>query len=198
MNVASNLALALACTAALVATAIASPPQHKGSQAGSHAVGAVTQAPYAGQETRAITSLSAEDVDALLAGRGWGLAKPAEFNGYPGPMHVLELAGELNLAPSQQQAVQASFERMKATAMDVGARYVAAERAIDDAFRAGVAQSVLADRIAAAERLRAGLRIAHLQAHLEITPLLTPKQRHRYAELRGYTGFQHDRGQHKH
>ena len=47
--------------------------------------------PYAGQETRVISSLSPEDQRALRAGEGGGLAKPAELNGYPGPAHVLEL-----------------------------------------------------------------------------------------------------------
>ena len=34
--------------------------------------------PYAGQQSREIAALSAQDVEDLLAGRGWGLAKPAE------------------------------------------------------------------------------------------------------------------------
>jgi hypothetical protein len=42
------------------------------------------QAPYAGQDQREIKSLSAQDVTDLLAGSGWGFAKPAELNGYPG------------------------------------------------------------------------------------------------------------------
>ena len=43
---------------------------------------------YAGQQSRAIKSLSEQDVDDLLAGRGAGFAKAAELNGYPGPAHV--------------------------------------------------------------------------------------------------------------
>src|SRR5947208_295022 len=49
-------------------------------------------APYAGQQARSIKSLSAEDVAALLKGEGMGMAKAAELNGYPGPVHVLTLA----------------------------------------------------------------------------------------------------------
>lgn len=37
---------------------------------------------YAGQEQREIKSLSAEDVQSLLTGKGMGLAKAAELNGY--------------------------------------------------------------------------------------------------------------------
>ena len=54
-------------------------------------------APYAGQQARSIKSLSAEDVAALLKGEGMGMAKAAELNGYPGPVHVLTLADELRL-----------------------------------------------------------------------------------------------------
>ena len=191
MNVAANVARALAATAALVATAIASPPVHKGHQPPAMAT------PYAGQDARAIASLSAEDVAALLAGAGAGFAKSAELNGYPGPLHVLELADALKLAADQRHAVQASFDRMKVKAVEIGARYVAAEIAVDAALRAG-AQADVADRVLEAEKLRSELRLAHLAAHIEITPLLTPEQRQHYARLRGYgTGASHDRN-HKH
>jgi hypothetical protein len=54
--------------------------------------------PYAGQEQRPIKALSDQEVAALLAGQGAGFAKAAELNGYPGPMHVLELADRLALS----------------------------------------------------------------------------------------------------
>ena len=156
-------------------------------------------APYAGQQSRAVTSLSADDVADLLAGRGWGLAKPAEFNGFPGPAHVLELAEQLALTSEQRAKVEASFQAMNAKARQVGARYVAAEHAIDAAFRSGTPASTLADRLGDAERLRAELRHIHLAAHLEVTPLLTPDQRATYQRLRGYTGAaDSEQRQHKH
>lgn len=58
---------------------------------------AVGHGSYAGFHSREIKALSASDVEGLQQGRGMGLALPAELNGYPGPMHVLELADELNL-----------------------------------------------------------------------------------------------------
>ena len=58
--------------------------------------------PYVGQEVRAIKSLSPEDVDAYLSGKGAGLARAAELNGYAGPRHVLELASELVLTVRQR------------------------------------------------------------------------------------------------
>ncbi|KAB2913860.1 MAG: periplasmic heavy metal sensor [Hyphomicrobiaceae bacterium] len=156
--------------------------------------------PYAGQQSRSVASLSAEDVQAFLDGRGMGLAKSAEINGYPGPMHVLELADELKLTGEQRRAVTQAFERMKAKATDLGARYIAAEKAVDDAFKSGNADAaVVAARVAEANRLLGEVRLSHLVAHVEITPLLSPEQRARYAELRGYGGGAAPmHGSHKH
>jgi Spy/CpxP family protein refolding chaperone len=185
--------LALACT--LGATvAIAQTEHHHGK---AHAPPSAQ--PYAGQQTRAVASLSDEDVRGFLDGRGMGLARAAELNGHPGPMHVLELAEELRLTPEQREAVQAAFDRMKARARQLGEAYVAAERAVDQAFKSGSADAAeVAARVAEANRRLGEVRLSHLLAHLEITPLLTPEQRARYAELRGYTVEKAGHGMHKH
>lgn len=49
--------------------------------------------PYTGLQERPIKALSDQQIDDLREGRGMGLALPAELNGYPGPRHVLGLAG---------------------------------------------------------------------------------------------------------
>src|SRR5262245_61522416 len=90
--------------------------------------------PYADEQMRAVASLSDEDVQGFLDGRGMGLAKAAELNGHPGPMHVLELADELRLTAEQREAVKAAFDRMKSKAKALGEAYVKAERAVDQAF----------------------------------------------------------------
>ncbi len=46
---------------------------------------------YSGQEQRIIKSLSPDDIAELRRGGGWGLAKAAELNGVPGPVHLLEM-----------------------------------------------------------------------------------------------------------
>ena len=139
------------------------------------------------KNARSVSSLADEEVADLLAGKGMGLAKPAELNGYPGPAHVLELADELKLTPNQRAAVQSAFDRMAERAKAAGAAYVAAERDLDEAFRSGTADMPTVEaRLARAEKARAEKRMAHISAHLEITPLLTSDQRRRYAELRGY------------
>lgn len=151
-----------------------------------------TTQPYAGQDGREITSLSEEDIDALLNGEGFGFAKPAELNGYPGPAHILELADELELTAEQVDAVQVIFDAMNAEARALGADLVAAEAALDAAFEDGTITAVsleaLTDEAAAIE---AKLRATHLAAHLEATPLLTRHQRMTYNTLRGYGGGGH-------
>jgi Spy/CpxP family protein refolding chaperone len=147
--------------------------------------------PAAGPEGSEISSLSAKDVEDLAAGRGWGFAKPAELNGYPGPLHVLELAETLSLAPEQRAQVQAIFDRMAAAARETGRMFITAERALDQAFRSrAVNETTLLERVEAAETLRAALRRIHLAAHLETTPVLTPEQRQAYAALRGHDTHQ--------
>ena len=151
--------------------------------------GLASDKPYAGQEGREIASLSEADVAALLAGEGWGLALPAELNGFPGPAHVLELAAELALSDAQVAEVQAVFDAMQAEAQRLGAEYVAAEKHLSMMFRLGHASAeMLEAQLTASSDALAALRLVHLRAHLEVTPMLTEAQRETYAQLRGYGG----------
>ncbi len=143
--------------------------------------------PYAGQHDRRISSLSEKDITELEKGEGWGLAKPAELNGYPGPAHVLEFADKLNLDGGQKRKVEKTFQAMRSEAVELGKALVAAELALDEAFRSGgITSDVLAEKLTAAGKIRAALRATHLNAHLRITPLLNDEQKHTYASLRGY------------
>ncbi|MEO0486156.1 MAG: Spy/CpxP family protein refolding chaperone [Pseudomonadota bacterium] len=143
--------------------------------------------PYSGLETREIAALSAHDSEDLEAGRGWGLALPAELNGYPGPLHVLDLAEALELTGAQRDQVQAVFVEMQREAQSAGAALVAAERALDGAFSDGtVTGHTLKRLVDAAAEARAALRYVHLSRHLVTLDILTPAQVERYAVLRGY------------
>ena len=71
-----------------------------------------------------IKALSPEDVTSYLAGAGMGYARAAEMNGYPGPMHILELADPLKLTADQRAAVQKLMQAHKADARAIGAKYV--------------------------------------------------------------------------
>jgi hypothetical protein len=92
----------IAMTAALVA-ASASLAWAQHAQP-SHSAPAL--APYAGLEQRPIKALSAQQIADLKAGRGMGLALAAELNGFPGPLHVLELAAGLELTDEQRTKVE--------------------------------------------------------------------------------------------
>src|SRR3712207_8815280 len=83
--------------------------------------------PYAGLEQRAVKALSDQQIADLKAGRGMGLALAAELNGYPGPLHVLELAEPLGLTEAQRARVQSLYEAMKAEAGPLGRRLIREE-----------------------------------------------------------------------
>lgn len=188
-------AIGLGATLAFAGLAAASDSaQH----AHSHGHRSAQAQPYTGQQNRAITSFSDDEISGLRDGRGLGFAKPAELNGYPGPLHVLELAAELGLTDQQRETVEAIFARMKQAAQATGARYLEAESAVDAAFRAGSASPQrIAELVRQADQARAEVRLAHLQAHIETAPLLTADQRRRYAELRGYADRHGGQGHHR-
>jgi Spy/CpxP family protein refolding chaperone len=143
--------------------------------------------PYAGQEQRDVKALSAQEVGQYLSGAGMGYAKAAELNGYPGPMHVLELADELKLDASQRAAMKELMDLHKAEARAIGARVVEAEHAIERLFRSGDAEpKALAVSVSEAARLQGEYRLSHLRTHWRAKALLSPEQISAYAKLRGY------------
>jgi quercetin dioxygenase-like cupin family protein len=146
--------------------------------------------PYAEQQDRQIAALSADDTAALLAGKGMGLAKAAELNGYPGPMHVLELASELQLTAAQKEATQNLYAQMKAAASSLGQEIVEKERSLDDLFSREISERSLTQAVAEIGTLQAQLRAVHLRAHLAQTKMLTTEQIARYNQLRGYRSHQ--------
>ncbi len=160
--------------------------QHQGGHGANH-VGA-KHGSYAGQETRSVASFSDEEVAGHLAGRGLGYARSAELNGYPGPMHVLELKAQLDLTPDQIAATDALFKSMQVRARAAGHSYVEAEKALDAAFKSGAADAAtIAGLVRAADAKRAEKRLAHLEAHIEMAGILSKEQRASYNRLRGYT-----------
>ena len=149
---------------------------------------APAQSPYAGMQDRPIKALSAQQIDDLRAGKGMGLALAAELNGYPGPMHVLELSGKLALSAEQKRRVQALFDAMKAEATPIGARLIEQEGALDRQFASrAITSDALKDATVKIGLTQAELRNAHLKYHLETAQILSPDQMKRYADLRGYT-----------
>jgi Spy/CpxP family protein refolding chaperone len=149
----------------------------------------VTGQPFAPYVANGDTTygLSQREGQRLLAGRGMGLARPAEMNGYPGPMHVLDLADELALTPEQQQQARTTRERVMTEAPALGRQIVEKELTLDRIFRDGSADEArvrtLTREIA---QLRAELRALHLQAHLVMQRALAVDQVRTYMEARGH------------
>ena len=143
--------------------------------------------PYAGLDVRPVKALSPEQLADLRAGRGMGLALPAELNGYPGPTHVLELAGPLGLTPEQRARTEALVAAMKAETIPLGERLIADETALDRLFAEKRATVGTLDAASAnVGGGQAALRAAHLRYHLDMMAVLTPEQIARYVALRGY------------
>src|SRR5688572_19878417 len=101
----------------------------------SAAVVAISPSPYVGEQSRSIKALSEQEQADLIAGKGMGLARAAELNGYPGPMHVLELMVDLSLTAEQKAATEFLFKSMHERAQVVGRELVSAEGALDELFR---------------------------------------------------------------
>ena len=123
---------------------------------------AFAQSPYVGMQTRSIKALSDKQTADLKAGRGMGLALPAELNGYPGPAHVLELADQLGLSAEQKARIQSLFDSMKAEAVPLGERLLEQEAALDQQFasRSVTPESLKAATAATPRRLPfAGARL---------------------------------------
>lgn len=143
---------------------------------------------YAGQEKRAIKSLSEDDISTLKQGGGWGLAKVGELNGYPGPIHVLEMESEIGLTEEQKVNIQKLYEEMRTEAVTLGEKLIKLEKALSDSFSSKeVNQNTLERDLLALSEVRARLRLAHLKAHLKTPHILTQQQITLYNALRGYS-----------
>ena len=168
------------------------------------ASGAAAQhhSPYAQVKDRTIKALSDQQIADLKAGRGMGLALPAELNGYPGPIHVLELAEEMGLSAEQRQRTKDLFNSMKGEAVPLGDKLIEGEAKLERLFATReITPAALTRATQDIARLQAALRETHLKYHLSMVDLLTPAQVTRYRELRGYqptagSGHQHHRRHH--
>jgi Heavy-metal resistance len=142
---------------------------------------------YAGQQARAIKALSAQEEQDLRLGKGMGLAKAAELNGYPGPMHTLELARAMQLSEAQRASTLALMNNHKAAVKALGEKLIDEERNLDSLFAqkkiTPESLDVLTQKIG---QLQAQIRAEHLRTHLAQAALLSREQIAKYNTLRGY------------
>ncbi|GAB5373758.1 MAG: hypothetical protein AcusKO_02200 [Acuticoccus sp.] len=174
----------VSCLGFLIASVNADAQQHSGHQ---HEPTAEKQATASANHDNArLKALSGADILAIRRGEGWGFARPAELNGVPGPLHVLELAQELHLSDAQILAIETIRDQMREDAIDAGARFIAAEIALDNAFlRSTPGLQELSTLVEMAGQARIELRRIHLNAHIETPEILSLEQIASYNRLRG-------------
>jgi len=142
---------------------------------------------YAALQHRDIKALSPQQIEDLRAGRGMSQALAAELNGYPGPMHAMELGEQLKLTAEQQTRVQALFGAMQKEAKALGEDLIAAERELDALFKSRrITPSTLDSQTQKIAQVQGRLRAVHLHKHLEMTQILTADQVDSYNRMRGY------------
>ena len=143
--------------------------------------------PHAAFKDRPIKALSPDEIANLRAGRGMGMALPAELNRYPGPMHVLENDAALELSPEQREALRRQVDAMRAEAISLGEQVIALETVLDSLFKSGAVDAEMIDQTTATVAALYGkLRAVHLRTHLATRATLTETQLVKYETLRGY------------
>lgn len=143
--------------------------------------------PYAEQQQSGIASLTLPELEELRTGAGMGMARAAELNHYPGPLHALELADSLNLTSEQLTEVKAIRQEMLNHAVELGKRIIEAEQLLSRRFEHGHIDSTgLQEATANLGRLYGELRYVHLAAHLAMKKVLREEQVATYDRLRGY------------
>jgi hypothetical protein len=182
---------ALTMTMMLVASALAAggaQAQHAGP---GHAPGVMrdhshqVDAPGGSAGHQRAEACAQEFESVVREGRGFGMAFAADQNGYPGPMHVLELKERLALTPDQQHRMQALMDGMFAQARPTGARLLEAEARLRALFAEGRAtEASVRTAVAEVEQRRAEVRLVHLLTHLRTRDLLTEPQRTAYHAAR--------------
>ena len=134
---------------------------------------------------QAAEACSAEFDKVVGEGRGFGLAFAADQNGYPGPMHVLELKDRLKLTADQEAKAEALMHAMFSESKPKSARLLEVEAKLQGLFADRTADdAAVRAAVAEVERARSQVRLVHLLAHLKTRGLLTEDQRRIYHEAR--------------
>jgi Spy/CpxP family protein refolding chaperone len=121
----------------------------------------------------------------LAEGRGFGMAFVADQNGYPGPLHVLELKDRLKLTADQEARMQAMLAAMFAESRPKSARLLESEAKLRQLFIRGHAdEAAVRTAVAEVEKIRAEVRLVHLLTHLKTREVLTEEQRRLYHDAR--------------
>ena len=143
---------------------------------------------YAGEEKREIKSLSETDIEELKNGKGWGLAKAAELNGVPGPVHLLEMKEEIDLSAKQIRAIEDIYKKMKQEAIPLGLELIELEMELNNHFaNRTITDELLRQILQRIAQVHRQLRYVHLSTHLKTPDILKSEQITLYNKLRGYS-----------
>lgn len=161
--------------------------QSHGQNTGQHQGHGQAGTGYAALTSRKVKALSDEQIADLRAAEGMGYALAAELNGYPGPLHVLQLADQMSLTAAQRAEMQTQVESMKREAGVLGQDVIALETELDLLFTTrAITPASLNDVTERIGRKQAALRASHLKYHLSTVATLSSEQVDRYNSLRGY------------
>ncbi|PYN37838.1 MAG: hypothetical protein DMD98_04745 [Candidatus Rokuibacteriota bacterium] len=140
----------------------------------------------AGAEGHQMAQACATEFEKVVGdGRGFGLAFAADQNGYPGPMHVLELRDRLKLTADQEAKARDLMHAMFAESRPKSVRLLEAEAKLRRLFAERAAdEAAVRAAVAEVERARSEVRLVHLLAHLKTRDLLSEDQRRLYHETR--------------
>ena len=140
----------------------------------------------AGAQGHQVAQTCASEFEKVVGeGRGFGLAFAADQNGYPGPMHVLELKDRLTLTADQEAKARELMHAMFTESRPKSARLLEAEAKLRRLFAERVADApAVRAAVAEVERARTEVRLVHLLTHLTTRNLLTEDQRRIYHEAR--------------
>lgn len=143
------------------------------------------QTPQSGHKGGGPQSMQMREHRSLMQGRGMGMARIADVNGYPGPMHVLQHAEALELSEEQRAQTAEIRDRVRNEAPAIGEQIVAAEKRLEAMFAEGEVEPAAMDALLSEiADLRARFRSVHLTAHLDQARVLTEAQIEQYMELR--------------
>ncbi|MBI2202452.1 MAG: Spy/CpxP family protein refolding chaperone [Candidatus Rokubacteria bacterium] len=121
----------------------------------------------------------------IATGRGFGMAFAADHNGYPGPLHILELKDRLKLTAEQEARAQSLMTATLAESRPKSARLLDAEAKLRQLFAGGQADEASVRAVLVeVEKARTEVRLVHLMTHLKTRELLTDEQRRLYHEAR--------------
>lgn len=184
MGIVTGIALVAAALGAGGAQAQHSGPGHQpGTTPDGHSHQAGAPGGNAGHQRAEACEREFESV--VREGRGFGMAFAADQNGYPGPMHVLELQDRLALTAEQETKLRALMDAMFAQARPRSARLLDAEARLRALFAERRAdETTVRAAVAEVERQRSDVRLVHLLTHLRTRDLLTEQQRALYDQAR--------------